>query len=700
MAQQVPIVRYPQDRVVYTLGNPISPLLIQQTGGGPIDDSPSGLVSTYAGSTRGFSNGLGTAAKFNRPTGITVAPDGTLFIADCFNNSIRKIAPNGDVSTFAGFSGNEGRANGTINAEFFRPFNLAYQNITGNIYVADSYNNQIRKIAPGGVVSHIAGDINGDEDSSDGQGRFGRFNNPTGIAFSPLSDLIYITDTYNSTIRQMTLADAEVITFAGTAFGSTYVDGPRASARFNNPNAIAIDALGNIFIADYLNHCIRKIEAGTGIVSTYAGDGTSGTRNGSRLQARFDHPTAIAINFRGDVFVCDDNEIIREISASTGEVITIAGSGNQGSADGLRWESSFFRPIGLAFDRSGSLFVADQDNDRIRKITFGGGFSIDKPLPQGMIFNERTGAITGTPTEASPEVTYTVTAHGVFGDGFTEIRIAVITPPLVTITPADPAACAGTSILFKAVVTGGGSNPTYQWMVDGVNAGTDSDEFDTGTTISDGAVISCVVTNNDVAGAPSVSLPAASAAVVLTPNVTVSLNISSAQQTQVCPGYQIRFNATLTPELSTAVTYNWQVNGVTAGGNEASFSSSALEDGDEVTCTVSVSGPCLVNSNLTSNVIIVDLLSAELCAVLVPSAFSPNGDGRNDTWMIPALLGYPTCMVDVFGRDGQLVFHSYGYSIPWDGTKKGKQLPVGVYYYVIGISPGQKKLSGHISIIR
>jgi gliding motility-associated-like protein len=130
------------------------------------------------------------------------------------------------------------------------------------------------------------------------------------------------------------------------------------------------------------------------------------------------------------------------------------------------------------------------------------------------------------------------------------------------------------------------------------------------------------------------------------------------------------------------------------------FSSTTLQNGDQVTCTLTAPSDCVVNPSAVSNILTISFLPEILCRVRPPNAFSPNGDGTNDTWTIPTLLSYPDCTIQIFNRNGESVFRSKGYAKPWDGNHKGKPLPAGTYYYVIGLTPDLKKLSGAVTILR
>jgi sugar lactone lactonase YvrE len=332
----------------------------------------SGVVTTLAGSAglSGSADGTGAAARFSGPEGVAVYGAGNVFVADYHNNTIRKITPSGVVTTLAGTAGSSGSADGTgAAARFNQPRGVAVDG-SGNVFVADSYNNAIRKITPNGVVTTLAGTA-GSYGSADGTGATARFNNPSGVAVDGAGN-VFVTDYNNTTIRKITPTGV-VTTLAGSAGLSGSADGTGAAARFSDPEGVAVDGSGNVLVADWENNTIRKITP-TGVVTTLAGTaGSYGSADGTGAAARFLGPSGAAVDTAGNVFVADsDNNTIRKITP-TGVVTTPAGTaGSYGSADGTGAAARFDWPSGVAVDGAGNLFVADASNDTIRKITSSG----------------------------------------------------------------------------------------------------------------------------------------------------------------------------------------------------------------------------------------------------------------------------------------------------------------------------------------
>lgn len=319
------------------------------------------LVSTLAGSeTPGLVDGIGALAKFNYPCGMVVDPEGNVFVADFANHTIRKITPRGVVSTYAG-TGTPGAANGfRLSASFNNPYGLALD-MAGNLYVGDVANHRIRKIAADGTVTTLAGRTKGFSDLS---GTQAKFNHPYGVAVDSANN-VYVADSYNNRIRKIE-PDGRVTTLAGNG-NDGYVDGTGTEAEFYVPIDIAIDAAGNLFVGDEGNSSIRKITSKQD-VTTLAGNGKFSFADGVGREAIFNAPGALALDGDGNLYVADYlNNCIRRVTPA-GEVRKIAGNLQKGFADGRPADAQFYYPFGIAVDPSGIIYVGDHFNHRIRKI--------------------------------------------------------------------------------------------------------------------------------------------------------------------------------------------------------------------------------------------------------------------------------------------------------------------------------------------
>ena len=322
------------------------------------------MVITLAGQLpSGSLNATGTAASFSHPEGVAVDASGNVYVADTSNSEIRKITAGAIVATFAGTAGSPGAGNGTgTGASFDNPVGIAVDG-SGNVYVADSGNDDIREISTAGVVITLAG--TGSTGFTNATGTSASFDNPTGVAVDA-SGNVYVADQTNDSIRKIAPGGV-VSTLAGS--GSTgSANGTGTAASFDNPTGLAVDAAGNVYVADQNNFEIRKITPG-GVVSVLAGTGATGSVNATGTAASFNHPYDVTVDARGNVYVADGgNDLIREITPA-GVVTTLAGTvGSTGSTNATGIFASFSSPWGVAINSSDQLFVADTDNNMIREI--------------------------------------------------------------------------------------------------------------------------------------------------------------------------------------------------------------------------------------------------------------------------------------------------------------------------------------------
>ncbi|TZF86288.1 hypothetical protein FW774_04360 (plasmid) [Pedobacter sp. BS3] len=317
------------------------------------------IASNYAGTgTTGLLNGSNTSARFDSPEGVAVDASGNMYIADKNNHVIRKITSSGTVSTFAG-TGVAGYADGPgSSARFNNPWKVAVD-ASGNVYVADRDNYKIRKITPAGIVSTLAGSTAG---YADGTGSAAKFMQPLDVAIDPSGNII-VADNTSHRIRKVTPAGV-VTTIAGNGTAG-YANGTGTAAQFKNPSGVAVDASGNIYVADRLNQRIRKITT-AGVVSSFAGNGTSGTTDGATGSAKFSDPYGITVDASGNVYVADlVSSRIRKIAS--GQVSTLAGS-IPGYQNGTSTVAKFNQPTALTIDASSNIYVADHANNRIRLV--------------------------------------------------------------------------------------------------------------------------------------------------------------------------------------------------------------------------------------------------------------------------------------------------------------------------------------------
>jgi len=408
---QPPSINY-GDYKLFIKGTPIIPFAPKNLGGAIPKEIYSRTV-TYSGKNQTATiESPGINSTFNHPSKLAVDKIGNVFVCDEGNHSIRKISPEGRVTT--------------ITNNLHSPSGIAVDQLN-NIYVADVYEHQILKILPSGVIIDLAG--NGKPGSIDAnKGNVASFSFPVDLAVDPSGNL-YVVDEGNNKIRKISPAGA-VTTFAGSGIAGDQDDTDGLKASFNQPNGIAVDRYGNIYVADQLNHKIRMITP-NGAVSSIAGSGMAGSAdNLIGSMASFNHPRGVAVDQVGNVFVADAaNQKIRKITPE-GAVSTLSGTGASGSQDSdIGLMAGFHFPNGVAIDSSGNLFVADYLNNKIRKISTNGYSITPEMLPGGIFFDKSSGVFSGTPREIVNSRRYQINGYNSYGSSTTNLNISVSSQP-------------------------------------------------------------------------------------------------------------------------------------------------------------------------------------------------------------------------------------------------------------------------------
>jgi trimeric autotransporter adhesin len=338
----------------------------------PVNPNPT--INTIAGTgASGYSGDDGPAllAELSSPYGVSVDAFGNVYIADTGNEVIRRVDSTGKITTIAGNGaiGSGGDGGPATSAGLYAPYR-AVTDRAGNVYIADYYNNRVRRVDTAGTITTIAGTgaqgYNGDGIPAS----TAELSLPGAVAVDRTGN-VYVADTWNNRIRKIDTMGM-ISTIAGTGFAGVLGDGGAAAmAQVNEPEGIAVDSLGNIYIADYGNSKIRKIDA-SGIINTIAGTGSIGYSGdgGPATAAALNLPTGVAADASGNVYIADyQNNRIRKIDTS-GVITTIAGTGIPGfSGDGGSPTSAELRfPEDVAVDTAGHVYIADYNNMRIRKI--------------------------------------------------------------------------------------------------------------------------------------------------------------------------------------------------------------------------------------------------------------------------------------------------------------------------------------------
>lgn len=345
-----------------------------------------GTITTIAGTTAGFSGngGQATAAQLHDPRGVAVDALGRIYIADQANHRIRRIDQSGVISTFAGnsscattcvagFGGDSGPATAALLSS---PSSVAIAG-DGSVYIADSGNERVRRVDPGNTITTFAGNGSPGGFAGDGGPAAGaKLSMPTGVALDPAGRLM-IADRANNRIRVVDTG-TNITTLAGSgARGETGDGGFATSATVSAPAGMALDATGNLYIAEPSGNRVRRVSP-SGVITTVAGTGDAGYRasdeGGRAVNAWLDHPSDVVVDAAGNLFIADtDNSRIRKVDAS-GNITTYAGTGTA-AYDGDSAPAAtkaLNHPAGVALDGAGGLFIADTDNHRIRRVDAGG----------------------------------------------------------------------------------------------------------------------------------------------------------------------------------------------------------------------------------------------------------------------------------------------------------------------------------------
>ena len=353
------------------------------------------IISTVAGNgtaAYGGDGGAATAAQLKPPVGVLLDNAGNLYIADSNNNVIRKVSPAGIISTVAGngasaYSGDGGAA---TSAGLKYPTSVALD-AAGNLYIADAINNVIRKVNAAGIISTVAGNGAAAYSGDGGAATSAKLNYPNGVTVDGAGNL-YISDTNNNVIRKVSPAGI-ISTVAGNGVAGFSGDtGSATAAQLTLPFSAALDSVGNLYIADASNNVIRKVNA-AGIISTVAGNGIQGYSGdgGAATSAKLKDPTGVVLDSAGNLYIADaNNSVIRKVSTA-GIISTVAGNGTNGfSGDGgSATAAQLSAPYGIALDSAGNLYVADYSNNRIRKIAGlappAGAVAVPSLSPVGLV---------------------------------------------------------------------------------------------------------------------------------------------------------------------------------------------------------------------------------------------------------------------------------------------------------------------------
>ncbi|WP_114940442.1 gliding motility-associated C-terminal domain-containing protein [Mucilaginibacter endophyticus] len=607
---QAPDITYTTPNV-YILGAEIT-LLSPSNTGGAVPATIYCETKIVAGTGQfGNVNGDAAAAQFKLPYGISMDAEGNTYIAES-GGGIRMISASGQVSSIA------------ADALPGPPFNVPKLNNprgvvkdkSGNLFVANYSNHNILKITPAGIITVFAG-IN-QSGTADGPGDVANIINPNGIAIDK-DDNLYVSDG-NNAIRKIS-PSGYVYTLAGQPAAGT-LDGVGPGAKFNKPAGLAVDKDGNIYVADPGGFVIRKITP-NGLVTTIAGSGSFGTGDGNGAAANFQFPVGITVDPSGNLYVTDGGVgTVRRISPD-GEVKTIAGGGPVGAESGVGANVHFSSPSGITIGPDGNLYVAEYGKNAIKRV-IATGYTIDKALPAGLVFDPKTGIITGTPTVLWPATNYTVTAYNAAGSSkfIMSIEVDDVAKPVINGSSASGTitACVGTASANYQTVLVAGTNLTNDAIVIAPA------NFEVSLTPLGGYGSTVIIPLADLELPPDgdgIAVYVRSAATAPAGNLTgtvllksagatdiqvpvsgmvsqiMTLGVSINQQILGCPGEQVILVA-LTPNPPNNLNYQWYVNGNPRGGNSVNFISSEISSTDVITVTMTNTVDCTTSPSVTS----------------------------------------------------------------------------------------------------
>jgi len=363
------------NRPIGICSDPSGNVYIADNNNAQVRSVTSGTINAFCGNTvSGYlgDGGLATAAEIDEATDVKADNAGNLYVTD-FYEKIRVVNTAGIVSTYAG--GGASLSNGVAATAASMSPNSTAIDVAGNLYIADLDNNRIRKVNAAGIITTIAGTGVAGYGGDDSAATAAKLNGPAGVAVDA-SGNVYIADDYNARIRKVNAAGI-ITTIAGTGgYGYGGDNGPATAAQLYAPHGIAVDVSGNVYICDDLNDVIRKVNS-AGIITTIAGTGMPGYSGdgNAATNAQLDRPYGIALDISGNIYFTEwNNNCVRKINTA-GIINTIAGgnatlgfSGDNGPATA----ADFHIPIGIAIDNSGNIFIGDSYNNRVRKISSSG----------------------------------------------------------------------------------------------------------------------------------------------------------------------------------------------------------------------------------------------------------------------------------------------------------------------------------------
>ena len=579
------------------------------------------------------------------------------------------------IAGIPGTLGNSGDGGPASTATLAMPHCVAVDN-AGNIYIGDWWNRRVRKIDASGIITAFAG--SGTVMAGNGGDNIPALN----ASLHTIDDIaidnngnVFIADHARSEIRKVN-AQGIISTVAGNGLTSSNNfgvgdGGPATAAPLYTPMSVAVDQAGNIYIAETSSGVIRKVNT-QGIISTIAGrgfwdQGYSGD-GGPALQAKLNVPTDLAVDFAGNIYIADlANHAIRKIN-SQGIISTFAGTGIQGySGDGGPATSArLFRPFGVTTDNAGNVYIAEDSNHVIRKVDVNG--IITTVAGTGMAGYSGDGGPAINARLSIPQRLAVDNMGNIFLPDWVNHTIRKIgacvnaVASSVSISSSSTVACANTPFVFTADAVNGGNSPRYLWRINDQPAGNSQPSFTT-SALADGDIINCIMISSEACTLPATS-NSISVAIKESPVITLP------PQYTISPGASIQLNPVFTGSVA-------QIEWTPAASlNNSSISNPVATPPATTEYTLKLRSPDGCESEAKTKVIVYRKL-------LMPSAFSPNGDGLNDVFRIPAGTTLNQVRFSIFDRWGNIVFQTNDINKGWDGTLNGTSLSPGAFVYLI-----------------
>ena len=599
------------------------------------------VKASNTGTTVAGGNGAGNASnQFIGPSSVFVDGSGNIYVTDRGNNRVQKWAPGATIgTTVAG-----GNGIGPAPAQLYYPC-ASFVDAAGNVFVSDQNNQRIQKWLPGASSGLTVAGGNGYGIGPN------QFLQPWGIFVDGAGNL-YVVDQGANRVQKFPSGSNSTTpgeTVAGAASGVT-----QPSAQLVNPVGVYVDGPGNIYITDDGNSRVQKWAPGATAGSTVAGGNGPGS-NANQL----DGIGGVYVDGKGDVYIADENNNrIQKWPPGATEGITVAGGFGYGSGSS---PGELNKPLGVWLTGD-AIYIADYANNRIQKWS-------ELSVSDSILVAAGAGTFSATVTNSDGCVAKT-----------NSVAVSASREATVQVGLDSSNLCEGSKIAFSALLTNAGPNPDYFWQVNGAVVASGTPGF-SNADLKSGDNIVCQVNPDN-----SCSVSVSSNPIVL--SLYPAPSISFGPDKQIFRGGSTTLVATVVGNKN---RYLWSPS--------ASLNNDTIAD-PVATPTVSTtyslkvtsSQGCEATGHTTVNI---------FNGLLVPNAFSPNGDGLNDTWNINTLaLDFPACKVEVFNRFGQPVFYSEGYNKPWDGYFHGRLQPAGAYFYVINLNNGMPVLSGSLMLVR